>query len=391
MAKSLSKKPQPLTLGDIMRDNLKGKGWFVNEYNIIYVQGSINKKFKRKSTRLQATAKNIAYVKKNNRELLIELLNEDQAIISKDFERFGREIIADGIAKVGKRGGRGELDQKDAISKFERLILPHFKSYAIDEIKVAHIEKWQNRLLLTYSSSSVNKCRILLNQIMHKACANDLIIKNPCQYAEKIYVQHQKQSHYTIEETIKMMTQSKGFIHTYLNLAFTTGMRTGELLALKYEDINIEHSCINLKRSVTKGRLTIGNNGHKNHDRLIPLLPQVLEILLKAKETSTSDWIFPSRNGTYYKESKSIVNKYFKPLLSELNIKYITLYATRHTFATIVENLRINSQTITDMIGNSEEVRLKHYSTIKMTKERTKEAQENLAPAINLFFPNNAK
>ena len=157
-------------------------------------------------------------------------------------------------------------------------------------------------------------------------------------------------------------------------------------MALRWEDIDEEYSCICLQRSVSKGHMTIGNAGKKNHSRVVPLMPQVLKILLDAKAQSTSPWIFPSRTGSYYKESKAITKAHFKPLLEKLGIEYITLYATRHTFSSIADNHRMDSRAIDKMAGNSKEVREKHYNTFAMTKERATEAQRSLTPINNVFF-----
>jgi len=368
---------------------IKGKGWFVNDHGVIYVQGSVNKKFERKSTGMAHTPKNEAYIKKNHREVLLQILNKDKAVVKSDFATFGLNVIENGVKKPGKKGGRGVQDQTDALSKFNRLILPYFKACSLEDIKAAHIEAWQSKLLEKYSSSTVSKCRFLMGQIMHKACANDLVLKNPVEYADKIEVSYEKQEAYSVEDALKMMKESEGFMHTYLNLAFTTGMRTGELMGLMWEDIDEEYSCIYLQRSVSKGRMTIGNSGKKNHSRVVPLMPQVLKILMDAKKESKSKWIFPSRKGTFYAESKSITKAYFKPLLEKLGIAYITLYATRHTFSSIADNFRMNSKAIDSMVGNSEEVRDKHYNTFEMTKERAEEAQRNLDPVNNVFFADN--
>ncbi len=368
---------------------IKGKGWFVNDYGVIYVQGSVEKKFYRKSTGMEHTPRNETYIKKNHREVLLQLVNKNKHEVSSDFATFGRSVVEEGVKQDGIKGGRGVQDQRDALSKFDRLILPYFKAYSLEDIKVLHIEKWQKSLLEKYSSSTVSKCRFLMKQIMHKACANDLVLKNPVEYAAKLEVVHEKQSAYSVQDALKMMKESKGFMHTWLNLAFCTGMRTGEMMGLMWDDIDEEYSCIYLQRSVTKGRMTIGSSGNKNHSRVVPLLPHVLKILLDAKKQAKSKWIFPSRKGTYYSESKAIIKAHFKPLLEELGIEYITLYATRHTFSSIADNAMVNAQALDAMMGNSEEVRDKHYNTFAMTRERADEAQRSLDAVNNVFFADN--
>lgn len=371
---------------------LKGKGWFVNECDVVYVQGSVEGHgFKRKSTGMEANPKNIAYIKKNHRDVLLHILNKDTVTVNSDFKSFGLSVVEAGATKISKSGkivkrGRGELDQRNALSKFENHLLPFFKGYALEEIKAMHVEVWQKELLSQYSTSTVSKCRNLLREILHKACANDLIIKNPVDYADKIHVEFEKQEAYTVDEARTLMAKSTGWLHTYLNVAFTTGMRTGELMALMWEDVDFENSCIYLQRSVTKGRMTLGNAGGKNHKRVVYVMPPVLEVLRSAKNESSCKWLFPSRKGSYFRESKSIVKNHFKPLLKKLGVTYKTLYATRHTFSSVAANLRVDTELMNGMVGNSLSVRDEHYVTFEMTAQRAKEAQGHLDPVNNAFF-----
>ena len=367
---------------------LKGKGWFV-ERGVIYVNGTVEGfGFKRKSTRMEATPNNIKYVNKNARELLVQLLNKDKFVVSSDFATFGWGVVEKGVKRKGKKGGRGELDQKAAISKFDRLILPYFKRYKIEEIKASHVELWQESLLKQgLSTSTVSKCRNLLGQIMHKACADDLVTKNPVEYAEKIEVKHEKQFGYSVDEAILIMREADGWLKVFLTIAFTTGMRTGEIMALKWEDVRTDLSCILLKRSVTKGILTEGSSGTKNHERIVPIVSEVMNMIEELKTKSSSEWMFPAKHGRFFAESKGIVKYHFKPLLKRIGVKYRTLRVTRHTLSTIASNLMVGTEAVSSMVGNSEEVRDAHYVDFAVTKERVDAVRTEFAPVNNVFFP----
>ena len=210
-------------------ERVKGKGWFVNNNGIIYVQGTVEgMPFRRKSTGMRDTPRNIAYIKKNHREVLLKLMHKDKNSVAEDFVSVGRSVVEAGAKN------RSELNQRDALSKFHTYLVPFFKEYALADIRAMHVEAWQELLLKSKSSSTVSKCKNLLRAIMHKACANDLIVKNPVEYADKIRVEHVQQVAYTVDEARLMMNESQGFIKLYLNVAFTTGMRTGDLMALMW-------------------------------------------------------------------------------------------------------------------------------------------------------------
>ena len=368
------------------KTRLNGKGWFVSDDNIIYVQGTIpGYPFRRKSTKMEATPRNIKYVTLHHRSLLEDLV-KGKTQTAESFEHFGREVIAQGAKTKGIKGGRGVHSQAEAVAKYEQKILPYFREYRIEDIRVSHIEAWQRRLLTKYSTSTVNKCRVLLGQIMRKAVANDIIQKNPVDFAVKLEIVYKKRIGYTIKEAVRMMTQSAGLLQIYLYLAFTTGLRSGEILGLRWEDIYWEYGVLVLNRSVTKGILTIGSSGKKNHDRVIPLFPEVVETLKAWKAQSNSPWIIANKQGGHYHETKSLIKWSFKPLLKELGIEYRGLYVTRHTWSSIMKNLGVDDDLTSTVAGNSMRVREAHYNTFSLTKERAEAARAQMRPVNSVFF-----
>lgn len=358
---------------------MKGNGYYVNEYNVIYVQGSVNGKFIRKSTKMKATKANITYVKKNANAILEELAGKPKR--SESFEEFGLSVLS------STSRSRNTATQKEVISKFERLIVPQFKRYDMCDIRTMDIEKWQVALLKDYSTSTVKSCRHILSNIFKKAVANDLIIKNPCDYADKIKASYSKKIPYTVEEAKAMMANSDGFMKLYLNLAFTTGLRTGEMLGLKWDDIDLEHGCIVLQRSVTKGVIS-SSNATKNHARIVYILPHIAEMLLEYKLTAQSEWIFtPEGSSKPFYDSKPILKKHFKPLLKKLKIEDRTLYATRHTFYSISSMANIDPLFLQRMGGHKEgsDVTEKHYISRELNDASAAYARESLKPLENIF------
>lgn len=353
--------------------------YFINEYNVLYVQGSVNGKFERKSTKMKATKANINYVRKNANALLEELVGKPKR--AENFEEFGLSVI------TATSRSRNKATQKEVISKFERLIYPYFAKYSIDEIRPMDIEKWQTSLLKEYSTSTVKSCRTILNMIMHKAYGNDMITKNPVAFAEKIKVKYSKREAYTLDEAKSMMIESDGMLKLYLNLAFTTGMRTGELLALKKCDINHEHKYIELQRSISKGVIS-SSNATKNHNRTVWLLPYVYDMLIEHISAIQTEWIFTAGEADCpFYDSKTILNKQFKPLLKELGIEDKTLYATRHTFYSISAGANIELQFLQRMAGHTEgsDVTENHYITRNINEQAVKHAALSLKPLEDIF------
>ena len=338
---------------------MKGSGGYKIVGNKIYVYGVFDDKRYRLSTGKEANKENINWIRRNYWSVLLQLIDKKQQIKkhSVDLKKFCFEVIE----LTSHR--RDANTQKDYVSKLNRLIIPYFKSYKLEDIKPFDVEKWQNVLLQKYSTTTVRRTRNILNMVLKKAVANDMISRNPIEYADSIKVRHNKQEPYSIEEMIKILNNVHGWLKVFLHLAFTTGLRPGELVGLQWDDIDFEKKIIYLKRSISKG-VVKEDTTTKNHNRLVVVADFMLDMLKRHKECSKKNiWIFPSRLGKPYYSSKEISERHFKPLLKELGVKWKTLRATRHTYVSIMRNAGVSSDFITEIVGHSKEVEDKHYYT----------------------------
>lgn len=344
---------------------MRGNGGYSIRNNKLYVYGVVDGKRHRVSTGKEATSINIAWIKKNHWSVLLKLIDkkEQQTKHSLDLEKFCLEVVELSSHK------RDSQTQKDYISKINRMIIPYFKSFSIEDIRVFDIEKWQNALLEKYSTTTVRRARNILNMVLKKAVANDLITKNPIEYADNINVVHEKQEPYSIEEMTLILKSAAGWLKVFLYLAFTTGMRPGELLGLQWDDIDFDRRVIYLQRSISKG-VVKQDTSTKNHNRLVVVADFVLDMLLEHRSTSKTEWIFTSRLGLPYSESKAITNKHFKPLLEKIGVKYKSLKATRHTYISIMRNAGVSSELILEIVGHSKEVSDKHYYTAEINDHK---------------------
>jgi len=79
-------------------------------------------------------------------------------------------------------------------------------------------------------------------------------------------------------------------------VALSTGLRRGEDMALKWEDLNLDTGELKVRRQVkrTKGRLVISEPKTEESVRTIILPKSLVSILKEYKETIDSEWMFPS-------------------------------------------------------------------------------------------------
>lgn len=324
----------------------------------VYIDFTHKGKRYRKSTGYAYNKNTMALLKKQGERVLLHIIAEiEEKEISIVFNEFALNVIH------STSSSRNSRTQSDYLSKLDRLIFPYFANFNIGDIKPAHVDQWQDGLLKRYSSTTVKRCKSIMSMVFDKAVGNDLILKNPVNYASKIHVSHEKKEPYSLEEMGLILQYADGWLKSYLYLAFTTGLRTGELLALKFSDLDFSKNVINLKRSITKGIIT-QNTVTKNHNRLVIVPCIVMEMLKDLHVKSSCEWIFPSpRTNEPFFETNSIIINHFKPLLRMIGVPYRTLYATRHTYISIMRNEGVNQEFILEIAGHSKEVEDKHYYT----------------------------
>ncbi|WQT44012.1 site-specific integrase [Helicobacter pylori] len=139
-------------------------------------------------------------------------------------------------------------------------------------------------------------------------------------------------------------------LKAFLTMAFFTGLRTGEQLALLWSDIDFKNKKINIDKSLNlSGTITSPKN--KPSIREIDLLEPVEKILkeLKASEPANKKMIFlsiPKRTQEFQKA--------FKALLKTLSLKDRKLYTTRHTFASLMLSQGEEAMWVSKTLGHKD-------------------------------------
>ncbi|GAA9204754.1 hypothetical protein BTM368_15120 [Helicobacter pylori] len=160
-------------------------------------------------------------------------------------------------------------------------------------------------------------------------------------------------------------------LKAFLAVAFFTGLRTGEQLALLWSDIDFTNKKITINKSLNlSGTITSPKN--KPSIREVDLLDPVEKILkeLKASEPANKKMIFlsiPKRTQEFQKA--------FKALLKALNLKDRKLYTTRHTFASLMLSQGEEAMWVSKTLGHKDlNTTYKTYSHYipKQDRERAK-------------------
>jgi integrase len=169
----------------------------------------------------------------------------------------------------------------------------------------------------------------------------------------------------TVEELVKLLSAIPEPFRTAVFLDGSSGLRVGELLGLKWEDVDFKKNLIYIRRSIVKQR--IGPPKTEASQKPIPLSPELAKALrlwrMKTIYNRPDDWVYASvaMNGTQPYWPNSIYRVYIKPAAQKIGLKKrIGWHTFRHTFGTILNANGENPKVIQELL---------RHATLKVTMD----------------------
>ncbi|HOV88032.1 MAG TPA: DUF3596 domain-containing protein [Syntrophobacteraceae bacterium] len=173
---------------------------------------------------------------------------------------------------------------------------------------------------------------------------------------------------FTIEEQAKLRQELPDHWKPYFDFAFRTGLRPGEQIAIKPEDIDWPRGLLHIRRSITldeDGKRTEGTTKNKYSRRTIKLTPAMLEALSAQKAVHDQfgcEYFFCSREGRPIHLS-NVRRRVWIPALKRAGLAIREMKQTRHTFATVALSCGENPLWIAKTMGHrNSEMIIKVYS-----------------------------
>ena len=138
----------------------------------------------------------------------------------------------------------------------------------------------------------------------------------------------------------------------YIDLA--TGLRRGELLGLKWQDVDLDNGIIHVRRQVGRinGKVQEAPLKTKNAYRNISIGADAISILRekKEKDDNFSEYVFPSPTGGPMSPD-SVLNMLHR-VLARAGLPEIRFHDLRHTFATLALQNGVDIKTVSGMLGH---------------------------------------
>ncbi len=245
-------------------------------------------------------------------------------------------------------------------------ILSYFQNKRINEVKPIHIKDFLDGIANAgFSRSLINRCRLLLKEVFDLSILNEDITFNPVTVVKnpKILKEVARQKPFTMDEIDLILFKAKGQYKNFLGISFFTGARSGEILALKWSDIDFKTETISINKTLSKG--VIGTPKTSSSNRDIEMLPMVKKYL-EAQRLETglqNGFIFTKHDKVSHYFNNSLFYNTYREYLVELGLEKRSLHNTRHTFASMMLNNGIEPLWVSSMLGHKNlDITLKVYT-----------------------------
>ena len=205
-----------------------------------------------------------------------------------------------------------------------------------------------------HSAKTVRNIHQILSTALKLAQEQRIILTNPAEGRALPKVEHREMKTLPVEQLASFLREAKEsgvFELYYVELA--TGLRRGELLGLKWEDIDLEHGSLRVKRQVARidGEIVEAPLKTKNAYRTLPLAEDTIQVLKQQrKKVSSSPWVFPSPTGGPI--SPDSVLHMLHRVLKRAGLPRVRFHDLRHTFAMLALQNGVDIKTVSGMLGH---------------------------------------
>jgi integrase len=285
-----------------------------------------------------------------------------------------------------KAKGRGKLNTyDDYLTIFKNHLDPLLGGYDLNAIKPAFIKgltvalqkkslptKGETSEPRTLTPKTVRNILTPLKTLLRDAYVEELTDKDLSVFVDKPKMKMGKTKFPLTQEEVEPFLKVVGARwKVFFAVAFYTGLRTGEVLGLQFEDFDLVRNKIIVRRSFSRSVLTTPKT---REERVIDLIPEIRKCLLDWRHLK-SPYLFCTEDGKHL-DRNNIRNRIWATTLKKIGLVYQELYHTRHTFASMMMARGEDPLWVARMMGDNVQTVWRHYAIYR-------DKEESLLPREN--------
>ena len=266
-----------------------------------------------------------------------------------------------------------------------RILKDHFGRRMLADIRAMDIEQFLKKLRNEgRSDSAIAQCRGMLYQIFRKAVANDYLVKNPVEHAEKMRKGPPKRKESFSPDEVRLLMENlpEDKVGWSIRLMLATGMRTQELLGLEPRHIAEDGSTITIEQAVVriKGSIAIGTPKSYDSYRTIPI-PEMVQYCARNLRDTDRKFIWEVGRKDLPCNPSHFAKQFRLAVGSVEGVRVLTPHCCRHTFVSMMQMLGVDIETIQNIAGHAEIDMTRHY--LHVQEPRRLDAAQRFSDAFS--------
>jgi integrase len=247
-------------------------------------------------------------------------------------------------------------------------IVPALGRLKLKDLNPVHVRGfYREKLDSGLSSATVRKIHSILRKALKQAVLDGLTPRNVCEAVKPPKVEHKEIRPLDRGQTKALLEVAIGNrLEALYVLAVHTGMREGELLGLKWEDVDLERGVLRLRHALVRegGKVVLGDLKTPKSRRSVRLTCAAAEALRSHLERQLAEMermgslyqsgglVFGTESGTLINPS-NLRNRSFKPLLKRAGLPHICFHDLRHTCATLLLSQGTHPKLVQELLGHA--------------------------------------
>jgi integrase len=259
-----------------------------------------------------------------------------------------------------------DVKKKRSWKRDEELLRPLSKLFGnkrLSDISTKDLEDFKSIRLNEVSPATVNRSLSVLRHLFNLAKRwKKFYGDNPVSIVGMLEEHNQVERILSVEEQSRLLDSSIGYLRPIITTALNTGMRRGEILTLKWSDVDLDMNMITINQTNTKSK----------KQRKIPVSSRMRSLLLELKlQSGIQEYVFTDIQGRAIRTIRSA----FQTACRKAGLDGLRFHDLRHTAATRMVESGANIVAISKILGHSD---IKTTMRYAHPEDSLKEALESL-------------
>lgn len=269
--------------------------------------------------------------------------------------------------------------------KLDNYIIPGLGNISLNALRAEHIQKWVNSLSKRgLSAKTIRNAFNILNPALKKAVVLHMIPSNPCEGVELPKLVRPEVAVYDSKDFKKVLDAAEGTdMYLIVLLELTVGLRRGELIALKWPQVDLKSGVLYIQENTVRAHGTTITKQPKSKagNRKITVGSAVVAVLQQAKseyEKDKAEWgpgfhddgyVIRQPNGKPFKPD-SITHKW-RNFEKKHGFNHIKFHGLRHSNATALIQAGVSPKVVQARLGHADvTITLNTYTHVRPSMDQ---------------------